>query len=87
MNSINLLYLFIGEVDGYVEEKNGYKYLIFASTKNKGVLKKHTKLWDKIKSLIEKINDKPAEYGKDFMKIKLNSNDNLPLNKTLKLHI
>ena len=26
------------------------------------------------------------EYGKDFMKVKLNSDDNLPLNKILKLH-
>ena len=24
-----------------------------------------------------------SEYGKDFMKIKFNSDDNLPLNKTL----
>ena len=29
---------------------------------------------------------KPGEYGKDFIKIKFNSDDNLPLNKTLKLH-
>ena len=27
-----------------------------------------------------------AEYDKDFMKIKFSSDDNLPLNKTLKLH-
>ena len=27
-----------------------------------------------------------GEYGKDFIKIKFNSDDNLPLNKTLKLH-
>ena len=33
------------------------------------------------------INDgKPGEYGKYFMKIKFNSDDNLPLNKLLKLH-
>ena len=36
--------------------------------------------------MIEKINDEPGEYGKDFMKIKFNSDDNLPLNKTLRLH-
>ena len=35
---------------------------------------------------IEKTNDKKGEYGKDFMKIKFNSDDNLPLNKILKLH-
>ena len=68
--------------------ENGNKHLTFASTdKNKEVLKKYSKPWDGNKSLIDKINDKPGEYGKDFMKIKFNSDDNLPLNKTLKLHI
>ena len=52
---------------------------------------KCTELWNKIKNLIEcnsveKINDKPDEYGKDFMKIKFSSDDNLLLNKILKLH-
>ena len=37
--------------------------------------------------MIEKVNNKPGEYGKDFMKIKFNSDDNLPLNKILKIHI
>ena len=27
-----------------------------------------------------------VEYGKDYMKFKFNSDDNLPLNKILKLH-
>ena len=52
--------------------------------KNKEVLTKYTKLWDE--NSIEKVNNKLGEYGKDFMKIKFNSDDNLPLNKTLKLH-
>ena len=73
-------------------EKNGDKYLVFASAdKNKDALKKNTELWNGIKNLIEcnsieKINGKLGEYGKDLMKIKFNSDDNLPLNKTLELH-
>ena len=47
---------------------------------------KYIKLWDEIKNSIEKINNRSGEYGKDFMKIKFNSDDNLPLNKTLKFH-
>ena len=47
---------------------------------------KYTELWNKIKNLIEKINDKPGEHEKDFMKIKFNSNDDLTLDKILKLH-
>ena len=53
---------------------------------NKKILAKFTKLSEKIKHLIDTINeDKKGEYEKDFMKIKFNSDDNLPLNKMLKL--
>ena len=79
INSINLLSIIIGEVDGYIEEKNGNKYLIFTD-KNKEVLEKPTK------RLIKTINGgKEGEYEKDFMKIKFNSDDNFSLNKALKL--
>ena len=73
INSVNPLYLIIGEVDGYIEENNGYKYLTFASTdKKKKVLEKHAKPWDEIKYHIQTINaDKSGEYEKDYMKIKL----------------
>ena len=47
---------------------------------------KYTKLWDKIENLIECIYIKSGEYEKDFMKIKFNSDDNLLLNKILKIH-
>ena len=41
IKSVNLLYLMIGKVNGYIEEKNGSKYLAFDSTdKTKGVLNK-----------------------------------------------
>ena len=42
--------------------------------------------WNKDKDLIEKINDKSCQYGKDFMKTKFNSESNLLLNKILKVH-
>ena len=87
VNSVNPLYLIIDKVDGYTVEKNGNKYLAVVSTdKNKEVLIRYTKLWDKIKNLIEFNSIKLGEYEKDFMKIKFNSDHNLPLNKTLKIH-
>ena len=53
--------LIIGKVDGCIEEKNENKYLTLISIdKNKGVLTKYTKLWNGIKNLIKKINDKPG---------------------------
>ena len=73
INSVNNFYLIIGKVDGYIEEKNRNKYLIFASTdKNKEVLTKYTNFWDEIKYLIKTIRcGEPSDYGKDFMKIKI----------------
>ena len=92
--SVNPLYLIIGKVDGHIEENNGNKYLVFdpaelhSTDENKEVLKKYTELWDGIKNEIETINgSKKGEYGKDFMKTKFNADDNLPLNKPLKLHL
>ena len=72
---------------GYIEEKNGNKYLIFGDSvnENKGLLKKYTDVWDGIKYEIIAINGgKENHYGKDYMKIKFNSDDDLPLNKPLK---
>ena len=43
---------------------------------------------DEIKYSIQTINfDKSGEYDQDYMKIKFNLNDNLPLNKIIKLHV
>ena len=86
INNVNPLYLIIGKVDGYIKEKNGNKYLTLVSKdKNKKVLQKYRELWDRTKNLIEKINDIPGDYEEKYMKIKFNSDDNLPLYKILKL--
>ena len=89
--SVNPLYLVIGEVDGFIEEKTGSKYLAFDSVdKNKEVLKKYREytLWDGIKNEMKTINEgKEGEYRKDLMKIKFDTDDGLPLNKPLKLHM
>ena len=85
MNSVNPLYLMINRIDGFIEEKDGDKYLSIASTdRNSEVLKKYSEVWSGIKDCIEKINDNElGEYDKDFMKIKYNSDDDIPLNKQL----
>ena len=45
INSVNPLYLIIDKVDGYIEEKNGNKYLTLVSTdKNKKLLIKYIEL-------------------------------------------
>ena len=79
------MYLMINRVDGFIEEKEGDKYLnISDADKNREVLRKYSEVWNGIKDCIEKINNnKLGEYDKDFMKIKFNSNDDIPLNKQL----
>ena len=87
--SVNPLYLITGKVDGHIEENIESKYLVFDSTdENKEVSKKYRELWYGIKNEIETINSgKKVEYGKNFMKVKFNTDDNLPLNEPLKLHL
>ena len=89
INSVDPLYLVIGEVDGYIEENNGNKHLTFAfANKKKKELEKYTKLWDEIKYHIQTINaGKLGEHKKDNMKIKFNSDDDLSLNKQLQLYM
>ena len=51
-------------------------------------LENYSELWDKIKDQIETINgDNPIEYGKDFMKARFKSNDDLPLSKILNIPV
>ena len=71
-----------------LKKKNGNKYLSFDYVnENEEVLKQYFEIWDGIKNKIKAINgDKENDYGKDYMKIKFNSDDDLPLNKLLKFH-
>ena len=87
IRNVNPLYLLINQASGYIEEKNGNKYLIFDDSvnENKELLKKYADVWDGIKSKIKTINDgKENDYGKDYMKMKSDSDDYLPLNKLLR---
>ena len=49
-------------------------------------LNKYEEIWSKIKDLIRSTNNNSDDYDENYMKTKLNSEDNLPLKKTLKLH-
>ena len=87
--SANPFYLLLNHASGYIEEKNGDKYLVFDEyvTENKALVKKYADVWDGIKNEIKAINGgKENDYGKDYMKIKFNSDNNLQLNKPLKFH-
>ena len=85
--SLNPLYLFINHANGYIEEKGVNKYLIFDSTdENKELLKIYNDVWDGIKDKIKEVSSGQCDYEEDYMEIKFNSDDDLPLNKPLKFH-
>ena len=88
INSVNPLYLGITRVNGYIEEKGMDKYLVFDSTdENKELLEKCNDVFNGIRDKIKEINSNECDYEKDYMKIRFNSDDDLPLNKSLKFRL
>ena len=58
INSVNPLYLGITYINGYIEEKDSSKYLVFDSTdENKELLKKYNDVFNGIMSKIREIDD------------------------------
>ena len=77
----------IDNANGYIEEINEDKYLVFDVTyENKKLLKRYDDVFNRIIDKIKKIDDNWLEYSKDYMKIRFSSDNNLPLNKPLKFY-
>ena len=78
--SVNPLYLIINSVTGYFKEKNSEKYLIISMPEN------YEEVFSEILSEIKMINGKKEElfYEKNYARIGINTDDDLPLNKPLK---
>ena len=77
----------IDNASGYIKEDWTHKYLIFDSAdENKELLKRYNDFFNGLIDKIKKIDDDWLKYTKDYMKIKFNSIDNLPLNKPLKFY-
>ena len=85
--SLNPLYLCINHTSGYIEEKGVNKYLIFDPIdENKELLKKYKYAFNGIRDKINEVSNDECDYEKDYMKIKFDSDDGLPLNKPLNFH-
>ena len=83
VHSVNPLYLMINKIKGHFEEVDRDKHLIISS-ENGDIMPKYQEVFDGIKE-IKKINDysKPMKYDDNYMKIKFNTDDNIPLNKII----
>ena len=80
--SVNPLHLIINSATGYQKKKKkkDEKYLILDSTD------KYEEVWSEIRSEIRTINGgKELFYEKNYSKIGINPDDDLPLNKPRKL--
>ena len=79
IHNVNLLYLMIHSATGYFKEKYGEKYLILDSTE------KYDEVFSGIKKEIKRINgEKKLFYEKNYARIGVNTDDDVPLNKPLK---
>ena len=83
INSVNPLYLMIHGETGHIQEKNRVKCFVLSLYNE--LMDKYKEVWGENKNEIEVTNaNRKLEYGKDFMKIKLYSDDDLSLKKQLK---
>ena len=89
---MNHFYLCINQASRYIEEEGVNKYLIFDSMElysideNKELVKKYNNVFNGIMGKIKEVTNDECDYEKDYMKIKFNSDDSLPLNKPLNFH-
>ena len=84
INSVNPLYLMFNRANGYFEEINGNKYLklVFANQNKENITEyEELRIW--ISNLIRSVTIQSDDYDKKYMQIKFNSDDELPLNKTI----
>ena len=84
VNSVNILHLMINRIKGHFEEVDGDKYSIISS-ENSDIMQEYQEVFDGIKEIIKKINgySQPVKYDDSYMKIKFNTNDNIPLNEII----
>ena len=75
-------------MNGYFKEINGNKYLTLVPTnESEEKIKKYEKLWIKIRDLIRSVTKKSDDYDEKYMNIKFDSDNKLPLNKTIKIPV
>ena len=85
INSVNRLYLRITDVKGQFKKDksdNAWYLIIFS---NENVLRIFANIWESIRTKSEENTGGIVQYDKDYMRIKFESNDNLPTEKTVNI--
>ena len=77
INSGNPLYPNIDQINGFIEESNGDRYLTLVATDESKHTKMYKELWDRTKNIIRLMTNNSDIYDEKYMKIKFNSDDYL----------
>ena len=81
--SVNPVYLIFSNVNGYFEKINKSRYsALVPGNERKEKINKYEELWSKVRDLIRLITKNSDDFDEKYMKIKFNSDDELPQNKT-----
>ena len=86
INSVNLLYLNIKDMKGQFKKGEGdnvWYLIIFGDT---DVLRKFANIWKSIRAKYEENTGGIVQYDKDYMKLKFESNVNLPIDNIVNMH-
>ena len=87
ITSGNPLYLRITDIKGQFKKgkhDNVWYLIIFG---NENVLRKFANVWKSIRAKIEENTDGIVQYDKDYMRIKFESNDNLPTDNIVNIRL
>ena len=86
MNSVYPLYLRIIDMKGQFKKSKGdnvWYVIIFGDA---DVLRKFANIWKSIRAKIEENTSGIVQYDKDYMRIKFENNDNLPIDNIVHMH-
>ena len=87
INSVNPLYLKIKDMKGQFKKGKGDNVWYLIIFGDADVLRKFANIWKSIRAKIEENTGGIVQYDKDYMKIKFESNDNLPTDNIVNMHL
>ena len=86
INSVNPLYLRIKDMKGQFKKGKGDNVWYLIIFGDADVLRKFVNIWKSIRAKIEENTGGIVQYDKNYMKIKFESNDNLPIDNIINMH-
>ena len=87
INRVNPLYLRTKDMKGQFKKSKGNNVWYLIIFGDADVLKKIANIWKSIRAKIEENASGIVQYDKDYMKMKFESNDNLPTDNIVNMHL